>query len=486
MARICGRGGRCVISAMKQSVLLLFFAFFWLNGFSQNYLIDLRKLPILLPDRNFYVKEVVDVRSVKTTIGQVRRGSNNTKANANLRNGVGPELLACLNNNFPAKAGCEPLILRVTKLKIHERTQVNGEAATAELAVEFFAPQGDRYLPVYRAAAVVQRKGIDVTARHNDNIAEALQKCLRQLLESGWNEQPRNDSTAVSRETLAAPVSELEEAQDYPIYATETPVKGIYQSFKEFRDNRPGVTGGFTLKSEPRGGKDWRGDTEVTPYITNAAGTPKPVRKVWGFSDGSTAYVWFRGSYFPVDIEENVVTFYGYSGPDQTLMVTGSVAGGLTGALIVAAATAKGKARYIVDMLTGEPALFEVNSDEGRTLTAMPAKVTVYCREHKTAGSMLVTLSDRQDTLSTELSPNSFTEMEWSNVRTDLSACLNGQTGDCLQFLPNVDQPNYLELVPADKSHPQPQLRLVKAQEAEFFLKKIRYAQEIAERRGKK
>jgi hypothetical protein len=76
--------------------------------------------------------------------------------------------------------------------------------------------------------------------------------------------------------------------------------------------------------------------------------------------------------------------------------------------------------------------------------------------------------------------------LEWTNVRTDLSVCVEGQTGDCLQFLPSVDQPNYLELVPADKTHPQPQLRPVKAQEAEFYLKKIRYAQEIAERRGRK
>jgi hypothetical protein len=471
---------------MKKPVLLFFFASFCLNGFSQDYLIDLQKLPIPLPDRNFYVKEVVDARPVKTTIGQVRRGSSQAKVNANLRNGVAPELLACLTHNFPAKAGCEPLVLRVTKLKIHERTQVSGEAATAELSVEFFAPRGDKYLPVQRAAAVVQRKGIDVTTRHNDNIAEVLQKCLRQLLESGWNEQPRHDSTAVGRETLTAQVSGVEEAQDYPIYTAEAPAKGIYQSFQEFRNNRPGIAEGFTLKSEPRGGKEWRGDTEVTPYVANAGGTPKPVRRVWGFSDGSTAYVWFRGSYFPIDVQDNVVTFYGYSGPDQALVLTGSVAGGLTGGLIMAAATAKGKARYIVDMLTGEPALFEVNSDEGRAVAGMPAKVTIYCREHKTAGPMLLTLRDRQDSLTTEVAPNSFTELEWTNVRTDLSVCVEGQTGDCLAFLPSVDQPNYLELMPADKTHPQPHLRPVKAQEAEFYLKKIRYAQEIAERRGKK
>jgi hypothetical protein len=472
---------------MKKHVLLFFFASFCLNGFCQDYLIDLQKLPIHLPDRNFYVKEVVDARPVKTTIGQVHRG--NAKVNANLRNGVAPELLACLNHNFPAKAGCEPLVLRVTKLKIHERMQVNWEAATAELSVEFFAPRGDRYVPVHRAAAVVQHKGIDVTGRHNDNIAETLQKCLRQLLESGWNEH-LNDSTAVGRETLIAPVAELEEAQNYPICTAEFPAKGIYGSFKEFRNNQPGVTGGFTLKSEPRGGKDWRGTTEVTPYVANANGTPKPVRKVWGFSDGSTAYVWFRGSYFPVEIQDNVVTFYGYAGTDQGVILAGGTVGGMVGgaagALVVSMATPPGKARYLVDMLTGEPALFEVNSDEGRAVSGAPARVILYCREHKTAGPALVTLSDRQDSLTAEMGSNSFTELEWPSVRAELSACVQGQTGDSLQFLPNVDQPNYLELVPADKTHPQPQLRRVNAQEAEFYLKKIKSAQEAAERRGRK
>lgn len=467
---------------MKRLLISLFFAFFSINGFSQVFLIDLQKQPISLPDRNFYIKQVVDARTVKTTIGQVRRGPANVKVNANLRNGPEIEILACLNNSLPPKADFKPLIMKVVKLKIYERTQVSTEAATAELAVEFFVPDGEAYLPVHRAAAVVQRKGLDVTTRHNDNIAEALQKCLRQLLESAWDEHPPA-GPAVSWAEVTAPAAELEEAQDYPIFRAEMPAKGIYGSFREFRDNRPGVTDGFTIESKPRAGKEWRGTNEVAPSYANANGVQKQIRKVWGFSDGSTCYILFRGEYFPLEIQDNVVTFYGYSGPDQAAVTAGSIAGGLTGVLIASAATSKGKARYIVDMLTGEHATFDVDSDEGRSLGGIPARITIYCRDNKAARPVQVTLKDRQDSLTAELGPNSFTELEWMNLRDDVLACVEGQTGDCLQFLPSVDQPNYLELIPADKTHPQPTLRAVKAQEAEFYLKKIRYAQEIEQRR---
>ncbi len=180
------------------------------------------------------------------------------------------------------------------------------------------------------------------------------------------------------------------------------------------------------------------------------------------------------------------MTFYGYSGPDEAAVAAGSIAGGLTGALVMSAVTAKGKARYIVDLLTGEPATFNVNSEEGRAVAGFPARITIYCRENKAGRPLQVIVKDRQDSLSAELASNSFAELEWMNLREDLSACVEGQTENCLQFLPSADQSSYLELMPSDKTHPQPTLRAVKPQEAEFYLKKIRYAQEMEEKRGRK
>ncbi len=75
----------------------------------------------------------------------------------------------------------------------------------------------------------------------------------------------------------------------YPIFQTEMPIKGIYQSYREFLDNRPAVTDGFTVASKTRNGKEWRGTIEVTPYYAKANGVPKEIRKVWGFSDGGTS-----------------------------------------------------------------------------------------------------------------------------------------------------------------------------------------------------
>jgi hypothetical protein len=329
---------------------------------------------------------------------------------------------------------------------------------------------------------VVQRKGIDVTILHNDNIAAALQKCFRQLLESDWNKD-LNDLPAVTLTDLNAPADIIAEEENYPVLKAASMTKGIYMTYKEFAQNHPSVTSGFTITSKPRHGKEWRGSTEVYPVYENSDATPRTVKKVWGFSDGTTAYIFFRNSYFPLEIVENAVTFYGYSGPDQGAIVAGSVAGGLAGGLIASTASSKVKTRYVVDLLTGEPATFDVNSDEGRTVTSTMAMIIIYCRETQVAAPLRVTLKDHHDSLTTELTGFSFAELEWANLRDELTACVEGSGADCYPFLPVVNSPNYLELIPAGKNNPHAVLRPVKAQEAEFYLKKIRYAQEIEERR---
>jgi hypothetical protein len=135
---------------MKTLLLILMSTFLCVNALGQDYLIDLEKQPISLPDRNFYVSRVIDARPVKSAIGQVQRGMTNGKANVHFRSGLEKEIQACLNHNLPPRNDLKPVILKVLKLKIYERTQLSAESATAELVVQFFTPRGEMSYPSAR------------------------------------------------------------------------------------------------------------------------------------------------------------------------------------------------------------------------------------------------------------------------------------------------------------------------------------------------
>jgi hypothetical protein len=73
-------------------------------------------------------------------------------------------------------------------------------------------------------------------------------------------------------------------------------LSGPYALCEEFCTSKPATIDGLAPEPEPRQKNPWMGIVGVNlPYIA----LEKKVKKVWGFSDGTTAFVWHEIEFFP-------------------------------------------------------------------------------------------------------------------------------------------------------------------------------------------
>src|SRR5690606_18161338 len=198
---------------------------------------DARKGAIKHP--TFYISEIVDARSNKDIIGIVQRGLNNKQQVAKFKNGLQPELKSVVADLYQ-QSNLTPLIVRVLKLNVFERTLLNSETAIAEVIVEFYTKTNAGMALVKSAASTVTSSGLDVTKSHGRNIERCLVDCLNQV-NTFLSHKPHtfDDAPAVDYKTLFETPDALAEYK-YNILVDRSRVKGVYRNFIEFRDNAPG------------------------------------------------------------------------------------------------------------------------------------------------------------------------------------------------------------------------------------------------------
>ncbi len=433
----------------------------------------------------FYICRVIDARPIRTHIGVVQRGLGNVKTQAFFEEGLETQLQNLFNRSLPAKDGYVPVIAKVTRLTISEHTTFTSEKATAAVAIDFITQRQDSLFLLFQASSLVQNGGLDVTALHDDNLALALSECVDQFRESDWK-VAMNNAPLITPEQLTSTVAYKLETADTPIFQTLTPVRGMYQTFLEFRKNAPSLTQVFVTESEPHRGKNWEGINKITPYYELPNQKREKVEDVWGFSDGKQSYIYYQKEYFPLRRQGEGFLFDAYAAPDAGTVGAASLMGGLVGGAIAAAATSNRKQTYFLDVVTGQ--VIEWNSTAGQMHKAGntaqiasygSANITIYYRASKKAEDKAAQIIFRNasDTTTIELVPNSFVKIKWEDLTSEIQVCLKGANNPCYVFVPDVTQNNYLEYIPS-VGKDAIVIRPVKDNEAEFYLKQIRYAQE--------
>src|SRR5690606_18127475 len=101
-------------------------------------LISLPGKRIAIKDPKFYISEIIDARSNKEMVGIVQRGLKNRQETASFENGFQDELKNSLEDFLQSQADRTPLIVRILKLNVYERTLLNSETAVAEVIAEFY------------------------------------------------------------------------------------------------------------------------------------------------------------------------------------------------------------------------------------------------------------------------------------------------------------------------------------------------------------
>ena len=189
--------------------------------------------------------------------------------------------------------------------------------------------------------------------------------------------------------------------ESFPIQ-NEDLKRGAYQTYNEFLNNDPSITDSFYIESKKRNFKNWKGTISPVPRFRSNG---KKIKKIWGFCDGNTVFIFHQKEFFPIEIHDEIITFYGYGNrKSNNTNVGASIAVGtaeaaasihpyavilvspiiLTGGIIAVASTPKykkQKVKYSIDLSNNrkmETSPFVHNFDAGSENLIQNAKLIFY------------------------------------------------------------------------------------------------------------
>jgi hypothetical protein len=318
-------------------------------------LISLSAREVAIKHPTFYISEILDARSNKDIVGIVQRGLNNKQEIAQFKNGFQEELKNAIIEFLQPQANLTPLIVRVLKLNVFERTLLTSETAIAEVIVEFYTKTDAGITLVKSAASTVTSGGLDVTRSHGRNIERCLADCLSQVNSFLSQATPTFDLTStIEHKKLFETPDALGEYR-YSILTDASPVKGVYRNFIEFRDNAPGIIMDFSIKEKP----NYTGEFyDATKGVIKTADGKES--NVWGYSDGKRIFIKLGQEFFQVFFEDGILWFQGYdiSGYKTDLAIPGKsvVMGALTGYFYYSLQVSwnSRKVRYAINMGNGD------------------------------------------------------------------------------------------------------------------------------------
>lgn len=153
-----------------------------------SYTIKLQMQPMFVHSNDFYIKKVLDGRSDRSNIGFIQAGVTNYQVPACLDGNLVEVLQTYFNLSFPVDNGKTPIIIVIDRLRISEREQFSGEYARAEIKMEFFKTVDSKVGKVFATETFSDiRSSWDVTKYHEENIRNAIEKCLASFIQSNWN-----------------------------------------------------------------------------------------------------------------------------------------------------------------------------------------------------------------------------------------------------------------------------------------------------------
>lgn len=206
---------------------------------------------------------------------------------------------------------------------------------------------------------------------------------------------------------------------------------GSYNFYQDFLANSPSTNDAINLGKIPRENSPWTGTFEVNPRYASSG---KKVKKVWGFSDGSTVYIWHQVEFFPIVIEQDELVFYGYDIIRTEGATTAGIVGGAIGGGIYAAAqlskAKKKKIRYTIEPKGGAPIHPEYGLNAKKVETP-ERDLVIYRRKKKeleASASFLV-----NDSLKYSFIPNSNVRIRFSDSVKTVKVCTGPDFDQCVQ-----------------------------------------------------
>jgi hypothetical protein len=152
-----------------------------------SYTVDLQMKPMSVHSDDFYVSEILDGRTNKSSIGFVQAGISNKQVPAYLGRDLADVIQSLVNLSFPADDTKIPVMVVIDRLRVSEKEEPSGEYARAEVKMGFFKVEADKVGKVFETEAFSDiQSHWDVTKYHEANIRNAVEKCFASFIHSNW------------------------------------------------------------------------------------------------------------------------------------------------------------------------------------------------------------------------------------------------------------------------------------------------------------
>ncbi|SEW20349.1 hypothetical protein SAMN05428988_3082 [Chitinophaga sp. YR573] len=267
--------------------------------------------------------QVMNAVSDSSLLGYVQTGMLNRWGEAVADKPLTIFLQSYLDEQYKSiyKKDAPQLLWVIQELHINERTFSMSEKGFVRLKAKAFAGN-ETFKWITQIDTVLVMSGLDVTHKHGDHIAEALQLLLQASLAS-----KQSDSPAYS-------LSEIKEkaAQRYlkPALQAKEHEDGIYMTFEAFINDTPSFTN-----------VAYDSDTDHF-YYKDSTGKRIYVDKFWGLRREGMAFKQYEGKLIPIEQKQNAIVLTDYlpkARRKNNVLLGSMIGGGLIGGAIAGAAS---------------------------------------------------------------------------------------------------------------------------------------------------
>jgi hypothetical protein len=249
--------------------------------------------------------KVIPLCADTTQLGFVQVGMTNKKIRAVPDKPYTPYLQDFVNTILGGEfvPSGRQMLWVIKDLRVNETTEMFSEHAFVRLKADAYihVPASDSAHPTYRLLkafdTVLVKGGMDVTSKHDKNIAQAIQLFYLSC------EDAAGAYSAGTSMTEAAIMDSTLQPFKAPIYQDTAYKKGIYLTYQEFLGNAPAISD-FEIDVKKR--------KKTVVYTMGTDSIRKEVTYMWGVSYKGELYKYDAGELVPIERKNNAFVLSKY------------------------------------------------------------------------------------------------------------------------------------------------------------------------------
>ncbi len=314
---------------MRKSILALIFLTSLLSCHAGEFIICLagKKLTNVL--RGYYVGDVQLSHREDSCLGYLHPYSSKRFNPIFFEKNIRAEVKEFLVNSMPKQADLLPIIIRVNRIFMYQPTQGTQENTCLDLSLSFIIPTDKGLQEDFTSSASVSVYQKNLPASLAGVIVKAFDQCFSQY------------TYRLNKGLLVPDIITPEQLRENPIckpgyfkcFTSKNPIKGIYRTWFDFRDNLPDTAIDFKILHHYN-----TDNPKLSKAYLKFSNGAEP-KEIWGFCEGDSVYINWGQSFSLLTKEGYTLSTYCRSAEFTRDVVSAAIFGWFFGGLIGASVT---------------------------------------------------------------------------------------------------------------------------------------------------